>query len=71
MHGMRYTLAELEALPTLSTSQTDNLKFDDGLTRVWLSRTTTADGEPYDHKVTIERQIDFHWVVEEQYPASA
>lgn len=68
---MRYTLTELEALPTLSTSQADDLKIDDGQTRVWLSRTTVADGEPYDNKVTIERLVNGRWEIEEQYPASA
>ncbi len=50
-----YTLAELEALPTLSQGHTDDLKVETENTRVWLSRMTVEDGEPYNNKVTIEK----------------
>lgn len=49
-----YTARYLRSLPTLSTGQADDLKIDDGEHRVWLSRCTVADGEPYDDKVTVE-----------------
>lgn len=49
-----YTLSELEALPTLAVGQTDDLKIDDGKKRVWLSRCSVEDGEPYNDKVTVE-----------------
>ena len=49
-----YKLSELEMLPTLSVSQADDLKIDDGETRIWLSRCTVEDGEPYNNKVTVE-----------------
>ena len=62
-------LDDLEALPTLAVGQADNLKIDDGDTRVWLSRCTVDDGEPYDNKVTIERLIDGCWVEADIYPA--
>jgi hypothetical protein len=61
---MRFTLEELEALPTLSVGQADSLKIEDedmGV-RVWLSRCTVEDGEPFDHKVSIERRAaDGRW----------
>lgn len=50
-----YTLAELEALPTLSQGHTDDLKIETENTRVWLSRMTVEDGEPYNNKVTVEK----------------
>jgi hypothetical protein len=69
----KYTAAELQAMPTLSTGQADDLKVDTGTERVWLSRCTVADGEPYDHKVTVEsleqsETWGTNWVVEEEYP---
>jgi hypothetical protein len=51
----RYTLKELEALPTLSQGQTDDLKVESPTQRVWLSRMTIEDGEPYNNKVTVEK----------------
>jgi hypothetical protein len=68
-----YTLEELEAMNTLATGQADNLKIEDmeaGL-RVWLSRCTVEDGEPYNNKVTVE-QYDFsahRWETTEEYQA--
>lgn len=51
---MDYTLAELKALPTISTGQADDLKIDTGDVRVWLSRCSVEDGEPFNNKVTVE-----------------
>lgn len=48
------TLSELESLPTLSQGQADDLKIDDGNTRVWLSRMSVEDGMPYNNQVFIE-----------------
>lgn len=56
-------------MKTQSVGQADDLKFDDGKTRVWLSRCTVADGEPYDHKVTEEELIDGKWVITDTYQA--
>jgi hypothetical protein len=44
------------------------LKIDTGVTRYWLARTTTDDGEPYDHRVTIERLIEGRWIAVHTYP---
>lgn len=50
----RYTLAELQALDTLHGGQYDDLKVEEGTLRVWLSRMTVADGQPYNNQVTVE-----------------
>jgi len=65
----RYSLAELEELPTLSEGQFDNLKVETSTRRVWLSRCGVADGEPYPNKVTVERLINGRWEVETTYQA--
>lgn len=64
----RYTAAELERKRTLSTGQCDDLKIDTGKRRVWLSRCTRADGEPYNDKVTVEKLVNGRWVTDEEYP---
>lgn len=51
----KYTLSQLEAMPTLEQGHTDDLKVDELETRVWLSRMTIEDGQPYDNQVTIEK----------------
>jgi hypothetical protein len=66
-------LDELEAMPTLSEGQADDQKYegedDEGRFRVWLSRCTAADGEPFDNKVTIERYDGRRWYDAEIFPA--
>lgn len=67
----RYTLAELQAMPTLGVGQTDNRKFDNGVNRVWLSRCSMEDGEPYDNRVSVE-QYDpktGRWEIVDEYEA--
>lgn len=53
----KYTLEELQALPTLSQGQTDDLKIENKSNRVWLSRMTIEDGMPYNNQVTVEKFI--------------
>ena len=65
----KYSLKELKAMDTISSSQADDLKFDDGKNRVWLARTGKADGEPYDNKVTVEQLKGGKWVEVDQYEA--
>jgi hypothetical protein len=65
----RYTLAELEAMPTLSQGHDADLKVDDGRTRVWLHRTGPEDGEPYPHTVTVETYDGNRWNMAERYGA--
>jgi len=64
---IRYTANQLKAMPTLSTGHFDNLKVDNGCVRVWLSRCTVEDGEPYNDKVTVENLIDGKWETVDQY----
>jgi hypothetical protein len=66
---LRYSLAELEQMPTLATGQTDDLKVDTGASRVWLARTSIEDGESYNNRVTIEDLVDGQWVIVQEYPA--
>lgn len=61
------TADDIRDLPTLSVGQADDLKVDDGTTRVWLSRCGVADGMPYDDAITIEKLIDGRWVQTDQY----
>ena len=49
-----FTLAQLEALPTINEGHTSDLKWDTGRTRVWLSRMAKGDGVPYDNQVIVE-----------------
>lgn len=49
-----FSLAQLEALPTINEGHTSDLKWDTGQTRVWLSRMTKEDGQPYDNQVIVE-----------------
>jgi len=60
--GEVYSLDELEALPTLTQGQADDLKVDLGIIRIWLSRCTIEDGEPCNNKVTIEEYRAGSWV---------
>mgnify|MGYP001168726748 CR=1 FL=1 len=64
----RYTAAQLRSMPTLATGQADDLKVERAHTRVWLSRCTVADGEPFNNKVTVERQGALgRWEVRDVY----
>ncbi len=66
---LRYTLEELEGLPTLAQGQTCDLKLQVGDRRVWLCRCSVENGEPYNNKVTIERLDNGCWVKHQQYQA--
>lgn len=65
----KYSLDELEKLPTLCIGQADNLKIETESERVWLSRCGIEDGEPYDNKVSIETLINGSWVTSDVYEA--
>lgn len=64
------TLDELQSLPTLCVGQADDLKWEDGQTRVWLSRCGVEDGEPFDNAVTVEILTEDGWRDHRQYSAS-
>jgi hypothetical protein len=53
---MTYSLAELQAMPTISVGHFEDLKVETGQVRVWLSRMTAEDGADYDNEVIVE-----HW----------
>ena len=55
-----FTIGELKALPTLCVGQTDDLKFDNGEIRVWVSRCGLADFEL--DPISVECLIDGCWV---------
>lgn len=65
---MNPTADDLRELPTLSVSQADDLKLDDGTYRYWLCRCGVEDGMPYDDAITVEKLIDGRWVTIDQYP---
>jgi hypothetical protein len=64
------TLDELEVIDTLVVGQADDLKIDNEGFRVWLSRSDTYDGMPYDNAVTIEKLIDNRWIEVLMYEAN-
>jgi hypothetical protein len=66
---MKLTLSELRNLPTLHSGQFSDLKIETDDTRVWLSRSTTEDGELYDNKVTIKHFDDGNLTATEEYQA--
>lgn len=65
----KYTLTELENMPTITQGQFSNMKYDDGETKILLSRCTIEDGEPYNNKVTVEKLINGNWTITETYQA--
>lgn len=65
----RFTLTELNEMPTLHQGHFANLKFEEGNCQVWLARTTVADGEPYDNRVTVEFLNEDGWVTLDEYQA--
>jgi hypothetical protein len=68
----RFTLEELEAMPTLCVGQAADLKVEsdegDGI-RIWLSRCGVADGEPYENKVSVEKYVNLRWQEVSTYQA--
>ena len=64
-----FTLKEIEAMETISSGHTDDLKVENGVTRVWLSRMTMADGMEYDNQVTVERLENGKWSTIKEYEA--
>jgi len=68
----KYTLKQLQALPTRYVGQAADLKMETEVTRVtrvWLSRCSVEDGEPYNNKVTVQELTDNGWVIKQTYQA--
>ncbi len=63
----RFTAEELRAMQTLAKGQADDLKIDDGRTRVWICRSGVHDGMPYDNAITVERFDGQRWSLTETY----
>jgi hypothetical protein len=54
MNRLMPNTEQLDHTPTDTEGYTSDLKFDDGCFRLWLSRCSTLDGEPYDNTVYVE-----------------
>lgn len=68
-----FSLAALQAMPVVSQGHFDNVVFNNGGTKISLSRMTVADGAPYDHQVTVQK-IETedgrnNWVTVREYEA--
>jgi hypothetical protein len=64
-----YTLDELEEMPTISESQTADLKIETEDERIWLERTGVPDGEWCNNKVTVEFLLNGKWCTILEYEA--
>lgn len=64
-------LKVLSNLPTLEQGHTDDLKYQNKMFKVWLSRMTVEDGMKYNNAVTVEylNNIDYSWRVLYEYEA--
>jgi hypothetical protein len=62
-------LDDLEAMPTISESQTADLKIETEDERVWLERTGVSDGEWCNDKVTVEFLLNGNWCTIVEYEA--
>jgi len=63
----RFTLPQLRRMRTLHVGQYDDLKYDNGSYRVWLSRARVEDGAPYNDQVTVERLVKGRWTTLDKY----
>ena len=55
------TVSDLSAMPTLAVGQADDLKYDDGEVRMWLSRCTARDGL-VGSRISYERLENGRWM---------
>lgn len=63
------SLSELRELPTITEGQIRSLKMESDSERVWLSRGTVEDGEPWNNLVSVERLFGGSWIEVEQWEA--
>ncbi len=63
----RFTLPQIRRMRTIHVGQYDDLKYDNGTYRVWLSRARVEDGAPYNDQVTVERLTGGRWVTVDSY----
>lgn len=69
MSKNHFTLKEVKSLSTIQQGQYADLKYASLYVRIWLSRLTVEDGEPYNNKITIEYFIDGKWIERDTYEA--
>ena len=65
----RYSLEQIQSMPTIHQGHYDNLKAETFNSRLWLSRMTVKDGMPYDNQVTEEALVGGKWITVEEYEA--
>jgi len=69
---IKYNYIDLLEMTTLESGNFTDLKYDDGINRVWLSRMTKEDGEPFDHTAYVEeKSSDNLWKLVDFYDADA
>lgn len=56
-----FRLDELNKMPTISSGQADDLKYETKDLRIWLSRLTIADGMEYNNQVSIDMNRNGTW----------
>jgi hypothetical protein len=56
-----YTDKEIRAMSTIHSGHYSNVKFDDGKTRISVSRMTKADGAKKDHAIEVEKMVGGKW----------
>jgi len=64
---IRLNTETLLSLDTIRESHDASLKFDDNISRIWLSRNSIADGEPFDNTVYVEKNVDGCWKIVDFY----
>lgn len=64
---MRLSTEQLVSMDSIQNGHNADLKIDDGQVRVWLSRLSKEDGDPFDNTVYIERYSEGKWVLSEYY----
>lgn len=62
-------LSDLEEMPTISETQTADLKIETEDERIWLERTGVSEGEWCDNKVTVEFLLNGKWCTIVEYEA--
>lgn len=65
----RFSLRELLEMETLRVGQADDLKYEDGDYRVWLSRMTIDDGARCNNLVTVEKIENGEVFIVDEYEA--
>lgn len=62
-----YGLAELEAMPTLSTTGLADKKVDDDSVQIWVSREDAHDSRMFERQIDVYENIDGRWLLAISY----